>query len=522
MTDEALAGSALADDATIDSLMELAASVARAAGTQAATGWLDDIATGACGAGGDHQVEPHRRGDAPRQGRRAADRRHARRARPDDAIVGEEGTDRPGTSGVRWYSTRSTAPPTSSTASLSGAHRSLRQTPMAFAGAATSAPRPAHLAGRGRGATCNGSRSRQRQTGSGSPPGHRVRLTRRRAPASRRIGRIGPAVRDLRRTGSAAIDLVFTHRASSTPTRRAPQLWDMAAGELIAREAGCRSGDFTGGPTDPQLLVTAPALFDTFCAARRSLSKPVASSGADIAQCRMRHPLMHQHGGIRHDGAHGYRIPLAVEDDERIREAAGWRSRTRAGRSRPPSPVRSPSRAFDRQPADVVLIDIMLPGIDGFELCRTIRRRSDVPIVMVTAQRHPRHRRRAEAGADDYMTKPFSRRSCRRIRALLRGSARRSSATRSWSTVTSRSCRRGQGHARRRGGALTKTEFRLLCELALNRGKVFSRELLDRAREYDYLATAGSSTCTSAACARSKPTPPTHATSTVRGSRRLQ
>ena len=65
--------------------------------------------------------------------------------------------------------------------------------------------------------------------------------------------------------------------------------------------------------------------------------------------------------------------------------------------------------AFQRHPADVVLIDIMLPGIDGFEVCRSIRRNSDVPIVMVTA-RADTHDVVAglEAGADDYMTKPFA------------------------------------------------------------------------------------------------------------------
>ena len=100
---------------------------------------------------------------------------------------------------------------------------------------------------------------------------------------------------------------------------------------------------------------------------------------------------------------------LTVEDDERIRtsvrlalEDEGWIV----------DEADSGERAvelFQAAPADVVLIDIMLPGIDGFELCRTLRRTSDVPIVMVTA-RNDTHDVVAglEAGADDYLTKPFA------------------------------------------------------------------------------------------------------------------
>ena len=185
----------------------------------------------------------------------------------------------------------------------------------------------------------------------------------------------------------------------------------------------------------------------------------------------------------------GTRI-LAVEDDERIRAAVklaledeGWTVAEAANGE-------DALTQFQQEPADVVLIDIMLPGIDGFEVCRSIRRNSDVPIVMVTA-RADTHDVVAglEAGADDYLTKPFAPKELSaRIRALLRRART--------SEVSSPHLRFGdleivpeEGVVRRNGRDvhLTKTEFRVLVELAQSPGRVFSREvLLERIWEHGY------------------------------------
>jgi len=133
---------------------------------------------------------------------------------------------------------------------------------------------------------------------------------------------------------------------------------------------------------------------------------------------------------------------------------------------------------------DLVVLDLNLPEMDGLDVCRALRRESDVPIIMLTARVEETDRLIGlELGADDYVTKPFSPRELvARIRAVLRrvqGGVHQPGRIRAGDLEIDL-----QGHRVTRAGQdipLTRTEFNLLVVLAQHPGQTFKREqLLDR------------------------------------------
>ena len=183
---------------------------------------------------------------------------------------------------------------------------------------------------------------------------------------------------------------------------------------------------------------------------------------------------------------------LVVEDEESFSDALSYMLRREGYEVEIAETGPDALTAFDRSGADLVLLDLMLPGLSGTEVCRELRNRSKVPIIMVTARDTEVDKVVGlELGADDYVTKPFSSRELiARVRAVLRrGQEPEELIT---ATVEAGPVRMDvERHVVSVGGAqvsMPLKEFDLLELLLRNAGRVLTRgQLIDRVWGSDYV-----------------------------------
>jgi len=190
----------------------------------------------------------------------------------------------------------------------------------------------------------------------------------------------------------------------------------------------------------------------------------------------------------------GSKIPriLVVDDEQAVLDLLVYNLRKAQYEVQTAANGRTALELARRDPPDLIVLDLMLPEVDGLDVCRELRRESQVPIIMLTARGEEIDRVLGlELGADDYVSKPFSLRELlARIKALLRRSQ--------YTQPAGPAVLQGPGglrldterHEVQAGGGLldlTRLEFDLLYTLLLNAGRVLSREkLLEEVWGYDF------------------------------------
>jgi len=189
---------------------------------------------------------------------------------------------------------------------------------------------------------------------------------------------------------------------------------------------------------------------------------------------------------------------LVVEDDSTLRDILVYNLQKEGYRTIQAADGTVALESARREKPDLVLLDLMLPQLSGFEVCRILRQETTIPILILTARADEVDKVVGlELGADDYMTKPFSMRELlARIRAMLRRADMLRQPMEETAKASPAILRAGQievdisRHTVTRNGTaleLTPKEFDLLVFLIHNRGRVFSRDiLLERVWGYDY------------------------------------
>ena len=186
---------------------------------------------------------------------------------------------------------------------------------------------------------------------------------------------------------------------------------------------------------------------------------------------------------------------LVVDDDRSIREIMKMSLEEEGYLVDTAEDAEEALEAIRRNAPDLLILDVMLPGMDGFELTREIRRNSSLPIILLTAKTDTIDKVVGlESGADDYVMKPYEPRELlARLRALLRRVQSDDGDALRVFRVGPVEIRPDEGVVRKHDQhvSLTKTEFRLLVTLAEKPGRVFSREqLLTEVWGYDYFGDA--------------------------------
>lgn len=175
---------------------------------------------------------------------------------------------------------------------------------------------------------------------------------------------------------------------------------------------------------------------------------------------------------------------LVVEDEEKLAQAIALYLRNAGFSVEIALDGQTALEAFARRPFDLIVLDLMLPKVDGWEVCHRIRKDSDVPIIMLTARvGEPARVQGLEIGADDYLEKPFSLRELvARIHAVLRRAGKKAqSVVRAGDLYID--LEKHEVFVRERRVELTASEFALLAFMAQHPGRVFTRlQLLDAMR----------------------------------------